>query len=95
MNQDSFWADWEDQDLDAYVTARVEALLIDPQFLAWLDQQEADSTGRSQGSDRHIATDTRSPCGRGAPPQRSRAVVTHSVVPESHPQGPRIHKEAS
>jgi hypothetical protein len=93
MNQDSFWADWEDQDLDAYLTARVEALLIDPQFLAWLDQQEADSTGRSQGSDRHTATDTRSPCGRG----RTTTAVARSCGPQrgareppagsSHPQG--------
>jgi hypothetical protein len=34
-----------DQDQDAYFKAREEALLVDPQFLAWLDQQDADSTG--------------------------------------------------
>ena len=45
MDQDTLWTEWEDQDLDAYLQARVEALLVDPQFLAWLDQQDADSTG--------------------------------------------------
>jgi hypothetical protein len=44
MDQDTLWTDRDDQDLDAHLTARVEELLIDPQFLAWLDQQEADST---------------------------------------------------
>ena len=44
MEQDTLWTDWEDQDLDAHLKARVEALLADPQFLAWLDQQEADGT---------------------------------------------------
>jgi hypothetical protein len=45
MDQDTLWTDWEDQDLDTHLKARVEELLADPQFLAWLDQQEADSTG--------------------------------------------------
>jgi hypothetical protein len=45
MDQDTLWTDWDDQDQDAYFKAREEALLVDPQFLAWLDQQDADSTG--------------------------------------------------
>jgi len=44
MEQDILWTDWDDQDLDAHLTARVEELLADPQFLAWLDQQEAEGT---------------------------------------------------
>jgi hypothetical protein len=44
MARDTPWTDWEDQDLDAYLKARVEVLLGDPQFLAWLDQQEANGT---------------------------------------------------
>ena len=39
MEQDTLWTDGDDQDLDAHLTARVEALLADPQFLAWLDQR--------------------------------------------------------
>ena len=44
MDQDTLWADWDDQDLDTHLTARVEALLADSPFLAWLDQQEANGT---------------------------------------------------
>ena len=95
MEQDTLWADWEAPDLDDSFTRRVEALLADPQFLAWLDHQEAKGTCPSQGQDRHTAAGTRSPYGRGAPPQRSRAVAIHSVVPGSHPQGHIAGKEAS
>ena len=45
MDQDTLWTNWDDQELDAPLKARVEALLVDPQFLAWLDQQEANGTG--------------------------------------------------
>ena len=41
MDQDTLWTDWENEDLDAHLKARVEELLADPQFLAWLDQQDA------------------------------------------------------
>ena len=44
MEQDTLWTDWEDQDLDAHLKARVEALLADPQFLTWLDRQDAEGT---------------------------------------------------
>ena len=44
MDQDTPWTDWDDQELDAHLTVRVEELLADPQFRAWLDQQEAEGT---------------------------------------------------
>jgi len=44
MGQDILWTDWEDQDLDAHIKDRVKELLADPQFLAWLDQEEAEGT---------------------------------------------------
>ena len=44
MEQDTLWNELEDRDLDAHIKARVEELLADPQFLAWLDHQEADGT---------------------------------------------------
>ena len=44
MDQDTLWNECEDQDLDAHIKARVEELLADSQFLAWLDQQEAEGT---------------------------------------------------
>jgi hypothetical protein len=95
MAQDTLWTDWEDQDLDAYSKARVEELLADPQFLAWLDHQEAEGTCPSKGQDRHTAAGTQSPYGRGAPLQRLHAVATHSVAPGSHPQGHITRTEAS
>src|SRR2546428_8306718 len=45
MDQDTLWTNWDDQELDAPLKARGEALLVDPPFLAWLDQQEANGTG--------------------------------------------------
>jgi hypothetical protein len=42
MEQDTLWNDWEDQDLYAHSTPRVEELLADPQFLARLYQQETE-----------------------------------------------------
>jgi hypothetical protein len=44
MDQGTLWTAWDDQELDAYLKASVEELLVDPQFLAWLDQQEAKGT---------------------------------------------------
>jgi len=44
MGQDILWTDWEDQDLDAHIKDRAKELLADPQFLAWLDQEEAEGT---------------------------------------------------
>ncbi len=44
MEQDTLWNECEDQDLEAHIKARVEELLADPQFLAWLDQQDAEGT---------------------------------------------------
>ena len=44
MDQDTLWTAWDDQELDAHLTASVEELLVDPQFLAWLDQQDAEGT---------------------------------------------------
>ena len=44
MDQDILWNECEDQNLDAHIKSRVEELLVDPQFLAWLDQQEANDT---------------------------------------------------
>ncbi len=44
MAQDTLWNACEDQDLEAHIKARVEALLADPQFLTWLDQQDAEGT---------------------------------------------------
>src|SRR5262249_9700188 len=51
MDQDTLWNACEDQDLDAYGKGRVEELLTDSPFLAWLDQQEADSTSPYQAQD--------------------------------------------
>jgi hypothetical protein len=42
MEQDTLWNELTDQDLDAHLKARVEELLADPQFLAWLDQQDTE-----------------------------------------------------
>ena len=61
MAQDTLWNECEDQDLDAHSKARVEELLANPQFLAWLDQQEAEGTCPSKG--RHGTT--RPPYRRG------------------------------
>ena len=38
MEPHTLWGEVEDQDLDDTIKARVEELLADPQFLAWLDQ---------------------------------------------------------
>ena len=41
MEQTPLWTDDpEDQDIPTHIKARVEALLADPQFLAWLDHQD-------------------------------------------------------
>ena len=95
MDQGTLWNACEDQDLDAYLKARVEALLADPQFLAWLDQQDS---RRHLPFSRSRHGTTRRPCRRG----RTTTAVARSCDPQrgarEPPAGPhhttRRHHEA-
>ena len=45
MDKAQLWtADLEDHDIPDHIKTLVEALLADPTFLAWLDQQDAAAT---------------------------------------------------
>ena len=88
MEQDTLWTDWEDQDLDAHLKAKVEALLAGPtgsrRYLPLL--------GAGPAHRRWNAIPLRAGYHATAV---HHTVCIHGAWPGSHPQGHVTKREAS